>query len=277
LSIKRKETVRVTITAKENTVKAATLITGASGGIGYELAKLFAKNGHNLVLVARNQDKLQTLADELEQRSDVLVKILPKDLSLTTSPDEVFAELATDSIEIDILVNNAGFQEYGPFFETDLNKELQMIQVNLTSLTQLTKLFLPGMLERGRGRIINVGSTGSFAPGPLNAVYCATKAYVLSFSEAIAEELEGTGVTVTALCPGATRTDFIAKAGMEDVGLFQGQIMNAKTVAEAGYQALMKGKRVIVPGFGNQVTVLAPRFIPRRMVTRASKKLMSRV
>ncbi len=257
-------------------MKTAALITGASSGIGYELAKLFAQNGHNLVLVARNQSKLQKLADELEEKFGIWLKIFPKDLSLLASPDEVYAELAQDSIQIDILVNNAGFQEYGPFFETDLNKELQMIQVNLTSLTQLTKLFLPGMLEQGHGKIMNVGSTGSFAPGPLNAVYCATNAYVLSFSEAIAEELDGTGVTVTALCPGATRTDFIAKAGMEDVNLFQGQIMDARTVAEVGYRALMKGKRVAVPGVGNQVTTLAPRFLPRRLVTRASKNLMSR-
>jgi short-subunit dehydrogenase len=141
---------------------------------------------------------------------------------------------------------------------------------------QRDKLFLPGTLRRGLGRILNVGSTGSFAPGPLNAVYCATKAYVLSFSEAIAEELEGTGVTVTALCPGATRTDFIAKAGMQDVNLFQGSILDPHTVAEAGYRALMAGRRVVVPGLNNPLLVLLIRLLPRRMVTRMAKDIMSR-
>ncbi len=257
-------------------MKTAALITGASSGIGYELAKLFAQNGHNLVLVARSQGKLQELADDIEEKFGVWVKVIPKDLSQPTSPDEILAEVEQESIQIDILVNNAGFQEYGPFYETDLNKELHMIQVNLTSLTHLTKLFLPGMIRQGHGKIMNVGSTGSFAPGPLNAIYCATKAYVLSFSEAIAEELKGTGVTVTALCPGATRTDFVTKAGMEDVNLFRGQISDARTVAEVGYRALMKGRRITIPGAGNKTMIFSIRLLPRSLVTRISKNMMSR-
>jgi short-subunit dehydrogenase len=261
---------------QEDVMKTTTLITGASSGIGYELSKLFARDGHNLVLVARSQQKLQRLADELEETFEVSVKVIVKDLSMPTSPDEIFAELERESIQVDVLVNNAGFQVYGPFAETDVVKEQQMVQVNLVSLTHLTKLLLPGMLKQGRGKILNVGSTGSFVPGPLNAVYCATKAYVLSFSEAIAEELEGTGVTVTTLCPGATRTDFITKAGMDDVRLFQGRIMDAATVAEIGYRALMEGRRVVIAGLGNKMQIFSARFLPRRMVARVAKNVMSR-
>jgi hypothetical protein len=196
-------------------------------------------------------------------------------LSVATSPKEIFDELQQESVQVDVLVNNAGFNVYGPFSETDLMEELQMIQVNLVSLTHLTKLFLPGMLKQGYGKILNVGSTGSFGPGPLNAVYCATKAYVLSFSEAIAEELEGTGVTVTALCPGATKTEFAKRAGMEDVKLFQSRLMDARTVAEIGYRALMEGKRVVVAGIYNKLQMSLIRFLPRKMVTKMVKDMMS--
>ncbi|MEW5958125.1 MAG: SDR family oxidoreductase [Chloroflexota bacterium] len=254
-----------------------TLITGASSGIGYELSKLFAQDGYNLVLVARNEQRLQQLAGELTAKFDVWVKVMAKDLAIACSPAEIFAELEAESIQLDILVNNAGFQVYGPFLENDLAKELQMLQVNLLSLTQLTKLFLPGMIARGNGKILNVGSTGSFVPGPLNAVYCASKAYVLSLSEAMAEELAGTGVTVTALCPGATITEFHKRAQMEDVRLFKMGAMEAGPVAAAGYRALMAGRRIVVPGFQNRLLVLATRFLPRKLVTRIGKVVMSRL
>lgn len=257
-------------------MEKTTLITGASSGIGLELARVFARNRHDLVLVARSRERLEQLAGELREQHGVDARVIVKDLSVPASPQEIFDELQRDGVQVEVLVNNAGIQEYGPFLETDLQKELQLIQVNLTSLTHLTKLFLPGMVERGHGRIMNLGSTGSFVPGPLNAVYCATKAYVLSFSEAIAEELVGTGVDVTALCPGATATEFAQRAGIEDVRLFRDDTMNAVDVAEIGYRALMKGRRVVVTGLQNQLMVFSIRFAPRSMVAAISKRLMSR-
>lgn len=260
----------------DRTDKKTVLITGASSGIGYEFSKLFARDGHDLVLVSRNKQKLNQLADKLMADFGISVKVISKDLSVAAAPQEIFDELKQESIHVDSLVNNAGFNVYGPFSETDLTEELQMIQVNLTSLTCLTKLFLPGMLKQDYGRIINVGSIGSFVPGPLNAVYCATKAYVLSFSEAISEELEGTKVTVTALCPGATKTEFFKRAQMEDIKLLKIRVMGAKTVAEIGYQASMQKKRVVIAGLDNRVLMALIRFIPRKIVTRVAKNLMSR-
>jgi len=256
--------------------KKAALITGSSSGIGYEFSKLFAQDGYNLVLVARNKQKLKQLADELEGNFGISVKIISKDLSVATAPQEIFDEIQQESIQIDALVNNAGFNVYGLFSETDLMEELQMIQVNLVSLTHLTKLFLPGMLRKGSGSVLNVGSTGSFVPGrPLNAVYCATKAFVLSFSEAIAEELQGTGISVTTLCPGATKTEFSRKAHMKDTKLFKKGVMDAKTVAEIGYQAMLKGDRLVVAGFGNKLQILLFKFMPRKMMTKMVKDVMS--
>lgn len=252
------------------------LVTGATSGIGYELSRLLASNGFNLVLVARNQKRLEEVQQELSLDFSINTEIIPKDLALPSAPKEIFNELQQKSIHIDILVNNAGFNEYGPFSATDMAKEIQMLQVNIASLTSLTKLFLPGMMAQHYGKILNLGSTGSFAPGPLNAVYCATKAYVLSFSEAIAEELQGTGVTVTVLCPGATRTEFAQRAQMEDVKIFQGRVMSAKRVAEIGYNALMMGNITMVAGWSNQLTMLSLRLIPRIMVARISKRMMMR-
>jgi len=255
--------------------KKTALVTGASSGIGYELSRLFARDGYNLVLVARNKQKLNQLADDLRENFRVSTKVIPKDLSITASPKEIFDELQKESTRIDVLVNNAGFNVYGYFSETDLKKELQMIQVHIVSLTCLTKMFLPGMLKQGCGRILNVGSTGSFVPGPLDAVYCATKAYILSFSEAIAEELQGTGVTVTALCPGVTWTRFQKRAQMpEDLRLFKFGAMDAKTVAETGYRGLMKGKRIVVPGIYNKLQMFLVKFMPGRMATKMVRYYM---
>jgi uncharacterized protein len=200
------------------------LITGASSGIGYELAGLFASSGHDLVLVARNEQRLSRLAEELQQRIGVAVTVLVKDLAAPRAAEEIVVELQNRSLHVDILVNNAGFGEYGPFHETSLERKLQMIQVNVAELTQLTRLLLSGMLERNSGNILNIGSTASFAPGPFVAVYSATKAYVLSFSEALAEELKGTGVTVTVLCPGSTETEFAERAKMTESRIFQGAV-----------------------------------------------------
>lgn len=256
--------------------KQTVLITGATSGIGFELSNLFAENGYNLVLVARNKARLEKLANECKQKFGVSTMTISKDLSLPTSPMEIFDELLENSIQIDILVNNAGFNVYGSFSETDLNKELQMINVNIVSLTHLTKLFLPGMIERNNGKILNVGSTGSFAPGVFNAVYCASKAYVLSFSEAIAEELKGTKVSVTTLCPGATKTEFAQRANMGDIKIFQGKLMEAKEVAQIGYNALMNDKRTKIAGCTNNLTIFSLRFTPRNMVAKISKSIMSK-
>src|SRR2546428_5424528 len=200
------------------------LITGASGGIGYELALLFAKDGFDCILVARSQDKLEELAARLESEFRVRTLVLPKDLSKPSAVDEIHEEVTAASMPVDVLVNNAGFPVFGLFRESDLEAELEMLQVNVVALTALTKLLLKPMLARRDGRILNLGSTAAFAPGPLMTVYYASKAYVLSFSEALANELEGTGVSVTCLCPGATRTGFQKRAVMEDSRLVQGQI-----------------------------------------------------
>jgi short-subunit dehydrogenase len=240
-------------------MNTTTLITGASSGIGRELARLFARDKNNLVLVARNQRKLDELAQELRCRYGVKVKVMAADLSAPAAAAHIVDQLPRESIHIDVLVNNAGTQVYGLFAKADTEQLLHMIQVNMTSLTYLTKLLLPGMLDRGKGKILNVASTGSFGPGPLNAVYCATKAYVLSFSEAIAAELDGSGVTATALCPGATNTEFVTRHGLEDVRLFQ-NMMSAERVAEIGYQALMENRLVVVAGWGNRLQVWALQF-----------------
>lgn len=263
--------------AKQPTTENKTaLITGASSGIGYELSKLFAQSGHDLVLVARNGKRLDDLAKELTQRFGVKATALVKDLSAPTATQEIIAELQNRAIHVDFLVNNAGFSVYGEFNETDLPRQLQMIQVNITALTELTKLLLPGMLKRKYGKILNVGSTASFAPGPLAAVYCATKAYVLSFSEALAEELKDTGVTVTVLCPGPTKTEFFDRAKMTDSRIFQGNLMEAYEVAEIGFRALMEGKTTVIAGTTNKLTVFSMRLAPRKIVTRISRNLLGR-
>ena len=257
-----------------NIHKHTALITGASGGIGYELAKLFAADGHNLVLVARSAGKLNDLAAELTRAHSVAVTVLPADLSDPAAPAEIFAQLQAQGLTIDFLVNNAGFGATGLFAQADLTEQLQMMQLNMVSLTHLTRLLLPGMLERGFGRVLNVGSTGSFAPGPLMAVYCATKAYVLSFSEAISEEVRGAGVTVTALCPGVTRTGFQERAQVGNMRLLQGPAMSAEQVARIGYQAMQRGQAVKVTGLANQLMVFSLRFTPRWLARRVARAMM---
>jgi len=251
-----------------------TLITGASSGIGRELAREFARHGHNLVLVARDWDRLNALAGDLRVGCGVKVEVITQDLSLPGAAHEVLKQVEKKSAHLDILVNNAGFDVYGSFTETDRTVELRMIQVNLVALTELTKMALGGMLAAGHGRILNVGSTGSFAPSPLNAVYSATKAYVLSFSQALAEELRGSGVTVTVLCPGATRTEFQQRAGIADIRLLRFGAMDAAVVAKAGYRALMAGRRLEVPGLFNKLQVLFSRFLPGALVARMAKSML---
>jgi short-subunit dehydrogenase len=253
------------------------LITGASSGIGYELSRLFAADGYDLVLIARSGQKLNELATELCKTGKINVTVLAKDLGDPAAPDEIFKILQAQSIMIDVLINNAGFGAHGPFAQNDWAEELGMLHVNVIALTHLTKLFLPGMVKHGSGKIMNVGSTGSFAPGPSMAVYCATKAYVLSFSEALAAELNGTGVTVTALCPGVTRTGFQARANVEKIRMLKDAGMSAKQVAEIGYRAMQRGTPVVIPGVWNWLMIFSTRFIPRSLVTGFSRRMMETV
>ncbi|GAC1658915.1 MAG: SDR family oxidoreductase [Vulcanimicrobiaceae bacterium] len=242
------------------------LITGASGGIGLELATLFARDGFDLILVARSGDKLETIAADFRGRYGIGVQTIAKDLSVAGSGRDVFDAVGS----CDILINNAGFPTYGKFAELDLNVELEELRLNVLTLTELTGLFLPGMVTRGKGRILNVASTAAFQPGPMMAVYYASKAYVLSFSEAIAEELRGTGVTVTCLAPGATRTGFQERSKMGDTLLFR-FAGEAGSVAKAGYVGLMKGRTLVIPGFKNTALALGARMLPRSMMTKLSR------
>ena len=253
------------------------LITGASGGIGYELALLFAGDVYDCILVARSQNKLKELAERLEREHRVKTLVLAKDLAKPSAVDEIYEEVTAASMHVDVLVNNAGFPVFGPFVETDLQVELEMLQVNVIALTALTKLFLKGMVERRAGRILNLASTAAFLPGPLMAVYYASKAYVLSFSQALSNELHGTGVTVTALSPGPTRTGFQKRGVMEDSRLVQGQIADAASVALAGYRGLMAGKTIVIPGFTNKLIPWVVRLSPRGVVTRVVRRMQERV
>jgi uncharacterized protein len=256
--------------------KMTALVTGASGGIGEELARLFAADGHDLVLVARSRDKLARLAEELEGKHGVAASVLQADLARPESPREIFEELRGAGMTVDALVNNAGFGSYGLFAETDLQSELDLLQVNVVALTHLSKLFLPGMIARRRGYLMNVASTAAFQPGPLLAVYYASKAYVLSLSEALANECEGTGVVVSALCPGPTETGFVAAAGMGDSKLFDRAVMDARTVAEAGYRGLLAGKTIVIPGLRNNLLARSIGFFPRNLVTKVVRGIQEK-
>jgi hypothetical protein len=256
--------------------KATTLVTGASGGIGEELARLYAADGSDLVLVARSRERLQSLADELSGKHHVEARVVARDLSDPSAPREIFDELAAEGVEIETLVNNAGFGSYGLFAETDLAHEMRLLQVNVVALTHLTKLFLPGMLARRRGYVMNVASTAAFQPGPLMAVYYASKAYVLSFSEALSNETEGSGVIVSALCPGPTETGFVAAAGMEQSKLFERGAMTAREVAEAGYRGMLDGKRLVIPGLRNSLVARTVGLMPRGLILKVVRGIQEK-
>lgn len=246
-----------------------TLITGASGGIGLELARVFASRGHHLILVARSTEKLNALKAELEKQYSIRAEVITKDLSRPDAARELFSETQAKNLNVSILINNAGFGIYGPFSETDLSKELEMLRLNILSLTELTKFFLAPMKQINSGKILNVASTAAFQPGPLMAAYYASKAYVLSFSEALDDELRNTGVSVSTLCPGPTDSDFQSRAAIsQDISLFKAsRVMSPDRVARAAYGGLMKRKRVILPGITNKITPLGMRFLPRKVVT----------
>jgi short-subunit dehydrogenase len=251
------------------------LITGASVGIGYELAKQFAGGGYDLILVARSEEKLRAVAEEVRGMG-VAADVILSDLAQTASPRALFADVQNRGVAVDVLVNNAGFGAVGEFHQIDLQRQLEMIQVNITSLVELTHLFIPGMVQRGSGGILNVASTASFQAGPHMAIYYATKAFVLSFTEAIGEELKRKGVKVTALCPGPTESEFRSRAKLDDSPIFRSKFIptaSAAAVAKAGYRGFLHGKRIVIPGVVNKVGVQALRFGSRRMATRIAGKI----
>jgi len=248
------------------------LITGASAGLGYEFAHLFARDKYNLVLVSRSGPKLAQLADQLRAEHGISIKTIPLDLGLPHAAQNLFDETQNAGLIIDILVNNAGYGKLGRFVDIPLEESYGQIQLNILALTLLTRLYLPSMIERKFGRIMNVASTAAFQAGPLMAVYYASKSYVLSFSEAIANELQGSGVTVTCVCPGPTLTEFQKRAGTERSRLLkQLQPMDAKTVAADGYRALMSGRTVAISGTRNWLVAESVRFAPRKLVTAISR------
>jgi short-subunit dehydrogenase len=260
------------------------LITGASVGIGRDLAELFAADGHDVILTSRNEAQLQQVAADLRSKYGITATVIAKDLSIPGAPAEIFdavqklektaGKIGTAAVFCpDFLVNNAGFGSYGPFAESNIENELGMIQVNIAALTHLTRLFLPLMLQRRAGRIMNLSSLAAFFPGPLMAVYYATKAYVLSFSEAVQTEVAGSGVTVTAVCPGPTTTEFGKRAGTNISKHFSPGVMTSPDVARIGYQAMMRGKRTVVTGYSNKIFAFASRLVPRGIAARTTMKL----
>jgi uncharacterized protein len=254
------------------------LITGASGGIGYELAKLFARDQYNLVLVARSTDKLNQVAADLQSQFGVTVKTVALDLAAAPAPKFLFDQLQREGVAVDVLVNNAGFGVFGDFASMAEGEILGQIHLNITALTQLTRLFLPAMLARRSGKIMNVASTAAFQPGPMMAVYYATKAYVLSFSEALANEVAGSGVLVSCFCPGATDTNFQKRANMETSRLFKKfRPMNAEAVARNGYRGLIAGRTVVISGVQNWMVAESVRFAPRKLVTALSRWVAEKV
>ena len=254
------------------------LITGASSGFGAEFVRRFAADGFDVVLVARSGAVMGELAAEMEDRHGVTTVVLPKDLSHANAVADVMVDLEEREIRVDALVNNAGFSTYGPFVEADLGATMDMLRVNMLTLTELTRRSLPGMVERGWGRVLNLGSVGSFAPAPMTAAYAATKAYVFSLSLALRDELKGTGVTVTALCPGPTATGFQARAEMADSALISGKhLPTAVEVADAGYEAMKRGRPYVVTGAQSRLFAFGCRFLPRTTASRIAGQSQRRI
>ncbi|MGC2657126.1 MAG: SDR family oxidoreductase [Bryobacteraceae bacterium] len=251
------------------------IVTGASTGLGREFAHLCAESGYDVVLIARSQKLLEELAAAIRQSSGRAARVLVTDLSQPQAPRQIVESLAAENETAEVLINNAGFGLLGPFAELDEAEQMGMIQVNIGALTDLTRLILPGMLARRKGKILNIASTAAFQPGPLMAVYFATKAYVVSFSSALHNELRGSGVTVTALCPGATKTDFDKRAGMGKTKLFaKAKLMEARTVAEIGMRGMNRGKALVVAGILNGLMVSGTRLVPRQFAAGMARKML---
>jgi uncharacterized protein len=257
----------------KNTKQQFALVTGGTSGIGYELVKLLANDGYNLVIVARTESDLQRVSTEIGQHYGVEVRTIAKDLFDRENAFAVYNEVAAQNIKIDILINDAGHGNYGEFIDTDIRKELAIIDLNVSSLVILTKLFLKDMVAKGDGKILNLSSIASKAPGPWQSVYHGTKAFVQSFTEAIRSEIKETGITITALLPGATDTDFFRKANMLDSKIVkEGKLYSAEDVAKDGYKALMNGDDMIVSGFMNKVQVGMANVTPDAMAADKMKK-----
>ena len=257
-------------------MRETALVTGASGGIGEDLARLIAAGGRNVVLLARSADKLQALASQLSSAHRIEATVLAADLAEPDAADHVARTLAARGTTIDMLVNNAGFGTAGGFVREDADEQLRLLQVNIVALTALTRQLLPGMIERGRGRVLNVASTAAFQPGPFMAIYYASKAYVLSLSEALSEETAGTGVTITCLCPGPTKTGFQDRAHIQETRLVNVlQIMDSESVARAGYDGMLAGRRLVIPGIANKIGVQTLRTTPRGIVLKIVRFLNS--
>jgi short-subunit dehydrogenase len=255
--------------------KQTALITGASAGLGREYARLFAKDGHDLVLVARRRERLDELARELVEAHGTTCMVVTADLATPGAGQRIADQVQAAGRTVDFLVNNAGFGRRGPFAQSDVRPQLEMIDVNVRALVELTRLFLPGMLQRRQGRILNIASMAGFVPGPFMATYYASKAFVLSFTEALAQELHGTGVTATASCPGPTSTEFGEVAGSSKSNLFKRHLADAASVARHGYRAMLAGKVVAIPGLQNKLSVQSVRIAPRAAVRAISAKLNS--
>lgn len=254
------------------------LITGAARGIGLALAWEFAKHGHPLILTSRVESELETVASEIRAAHGVDVRVIAADLEQDDAPKAIFDAVDRAGLQVDLLVNNAGLGHRGQFWEIPLEQDLSIVRVNIEAVLRLTKIFLPPMLARKRGRIMNTASIAGFEPGPLLAVYHASKAFVLSFSEALATELENTGITVTALCPGPTDTDFFPKADMLDTRAFQtASVMAPQEVAEIGYKAFMKGDRTVVTGAMNKALVWARRILSESAQAKINEKFYEEV
>jgi len=255
-------------------MKNVALITGASTGIGRELTLIHAERGGDLVIVARDREKLEELKKEIENKYSVSVFVINKDLSLPNAGREIYLKIKEAGIEIDYLINNAGFGGIGKFYEREWAKDLAMINLNIIALSELTRMFLPDFVKRNKGKILNTSSTASLIPGPLQAVYFATKAYVSSFSNALAEELYDTNVTVTALLPGATKTEFGRISGMDKTAMFK-KTASAQSVALDGYKGMLAGTLNVISGitFSQKILFLLVPFLPKKMLLKQIKKM----
>ena len=260
-----------------NTEKKTALVTGASSGFGQEFVKLFAQDGYNLIMVARHEDDLQEVAQQLENDySGCETWVIAKDLSQPQAAQELYEEVKQKGVTVQALVNDAGFGEHGLFAESDFKKELAMIQLNVVSLVTLTKLFMRDMLECREGKILQLASTASFMPIPKLSVYAATKAFVLSFSEAVAYELKDTGVTMTALCPGASDTEFFERADAEGANITESPLSDPAEVAKDGYEAMMKGETRVISGAMNKTQVYLSNIVPDSLLSAGMSKLMEK-
>jgi len=250
------------------------LITGTTSGIGKAFAEKLASEKYGLILVSRNAEKLSEQSTFLSGKYGVKTFLISLDLTKPNAAQTVFDTVKNQNLSVQVLINNAGFNEFGNFLETDIQKEIQMINLHVIFTTEIMKLFIPGMINNKYGRILNLGSTGSYIPCPYDAVYAATKAYIMFLSKAVNAELKGTGVSVTTLCPGSTKTEFAAKAGMENTALFNTFVMKPEKVARIGYKALMKGRSSVIAGVYNKIQVLSSKILPEAVINVITKKML---